>query len=90
MLAGKGKNQIGHFDETGVTLIQEQVKQWNTRDIMHLPKCKECKFGLICGGGCPVASLDIYSDINCPVCSDIENTMKVFVESKKNEILKRL
>lgn len=90
MLAGKGKYQIGHFTDTGVHFYSDEVKKWSTRDIRHLSKCKYCKYGLICGGGCPVAAIDINSDIDCPICSDIEATMKVFVESKKSDILKRL
>lgn len=90
MLAGKSKYQIGYFDEHGIKISSEQAKLWNERDILRLPKCKICKFAMFCGGGCPVAALNINSDIDCPVCSDIENTMKVYIESKKEEILKGL
>lgn len=90
MLAGKGRNQIGEFDDSKVTVYQDKADEWTSRDIMHMEKCKDCKYGLICGGGCPVAALDINKDINCPVCSDIDETIKALINSKKDEILSGL
>lgn len=86
MLAGKGQHQIGRFDEHGVQFYKEEVKKWSERNILRIPKCRKCKYGLICGGGCSIAALDINNDIDCSVCSDIEETIKVFVESKKKTL----
>lgn len=88
MLAGKEKNQIGKFNDEQVTIDQDKAEEWTSRDIMHIEKCKDCKYALICGGGCPIAALDINKDINCPVCSDIEATIRAFINSKKDELLK--
>lgn len=88
MLAGKDVHQIGTFDSSGVTIDIEKFETWTSRTVDNLEKCKECKYSLICGGGCPMAAINLNGDINCPICSDITETVKVFVEHKKNKILK--
>lgn len=90
MLAGKCKHQIGTFNETEVCIDENYNDIWIRRNIFRIPKCQRCKYGLICGGGCPMAALNINGDIDCPVCSDIEDTIKVFIDTKKDEILQRL
>lgn len=43
-------------------------KSFLTRDITTIPKCKSCKFALLCGGGCANAvnpDLDITETPNC-------------------------
>ncbi|MCL2311366.1 MAG: hypothetical protein FWC41_02585 [Firmicutes bacterium] len=54
-----------------------------------MQKCKECKFTLFCGGGCPINALETYGDINCPVCDDIEKTLEVYVKHTKDNFLKQ-
>lgn len=42
------------------------------RSIEKIPKCRECRYSLLCGGGCPV-SLNNYSDLYKPECFSITN-----------------
>lgn len=90
MLAGNSVHQIGYFDERSVKINPVLDERWSNRTVLRISKCSECKFALICGGGCPVASIDINEDIDCPVCSDIENTIIAFVEHNKQKILQRI
>ncbi|OZQ67101.1 hypothetical protein CA600_09635 [Paenibacillus sp. VTT E-133280] len=90
MLAGKGHHQIGSYDGESVKLDPNLEGMWKDRTILRIPQCKECKYGLICGGGCPIAAIDINQDIDCPVCSDIEDTMKAFVNTRKRQILQKV
>ena len=41
------------------------------RNIDKIPECKQCKYSLLCGGGCPMRLTD-YSDYFKPVCSSIK------------------
>lgn len=90
MLAGNNEHKIGDFDEEGIKINPILDEKWSNRTVIRITKCRECKFALLCGGGCPVASIDINEDIDCPVCSDIENTIITFVEHNKEKILQRI
>jgi len=40
---------------------------WRTKNIFSIPDCRDCKFSLICGGGCTYSSL-LVSEGTSPVC----------------------
>ena len=75
--AGCKEQAIGHFDESGVAINQNKLRKWTHRSPFNIEKCKDCKFILFCGGGCPVESIE-KGDINCPSCIDIEKTIEVY------------
>ena len=41
------------------------------RNIDKIPECRECKYSLLCGGGCPLRLQD-YSNLFKPVCSSVK------------------
>ncbi len=84
--AGREEQSIGHFDENGVTIDQDKLRKWTHRSPFNMEKCKDCKFILFCGGGCPVESIE-KGDINCPSCIDIEETLKVYAKYMKDKLL---
>ncbi|PJI10521.1 MULTISPECIES: radical SAM/SPASM domain-containing protein [Clostridium] len=89
LIAGKCKSDIGTFDEKGIYFDEHMTKLWFERDVFRIPKCRECKFRFICGGGCPVEAIDVNNDIDCAVCSDIEKTLQVYIDSIKDKILEK-
>ena len=88
MLAGKGVYQIGTFDASEVRIDSNKLNTWTERTIYNLEKCKDCKYSLICGGGCPMAAINLNKDLECPFCSDIAATIEAFVEHHKDDFLK--
>jgi uncharacterized protein len=90
LLAGKNAGVIGTFDDKGVYYDTDLSKLWVERSVFRIPKCKQCKYGLLCGGGCPVAAIEVNGDIDCPVCSDIEKTLEVYIDTIKNKFLDQL
>jgi uncharacterized protein len=60
---------------------------WMDRSPFHMEKCKDCKFILLCGGGCPAESLEKAGNINCPSCNGIEQTLKVYVSHIKDKLM---
>ena len=85
---GRGDCTIGTFDETGVHVDKERLSAWTKRDPFRMPGCADCKYLLLCGGGCPVKSLERFEDIQCNVCSDIERTLEVYVHQKGEELVR--
>lgn len=76
--AGCKERAIGHFDESGVTIDKEKLLKWINRSPFNMEKCKDCKFILFCGGGCPAKSIE-KGDINCPVCGEYEKSIEAYV-----------
>ena len=87
--AGDENYNIGRFDEKSVTIDKDKLGMWKNRNPFKMEKCKNCKFILLCGGGCAKSSISKYKNINCEACNDIENTLRVFVKHNKNEFLKK-
>lgn len=85
--SGKGKHDIGCFDEQGVFIDKEKWKMWTERTVFRLDKCKKCKYAFLCGGGCPVLAMEQNGNIDDSVCSDIAQTFNSYVE---NVVIKRI
>ena len=48
---GKTNESLGTF-YPDVSLKQDIVEQWVSRDVTSIPECRECSVQLACGGGC--------------------------------------
>lgn len=48
---GKADESLGTF-YPDVSLKQDIVEQWVSRDVTSIPECRECPVQLACGGGC--------------------------------------
>lgn len=48
---GKQGESLGTFYPE-VKKYAEAVEEWQERDILSIPKCRDCNLSLICGGGC--------------------------------------
>ncbi len=80
---------IGKFDENGVDIKIDKLNLWKNRNPFTIPKCKGCKYILLCAGGCPYYALKKFGDINCGICNDIDNTLKIYVKHIKDRLLNK-
>lgn len=83
--AGKEENMVGRFDGDGIHFDDVEIDKWRNRTIFRMPKCLDCKYCLVCGGGCPALSVMHKGDINDPMCSDIADVMSIYVEYIKKK-----
>ena len=84
----KKEYSIGNFDENYVNINYEKLNIWKKRNVFDIVKCKNCKFILLCAGGCPFYSLERYGNINRAICNDIDKTLQIYVCHIKNKLLK--
>ncbi|MDF2484265.1 MAG: hypothetical protein K0R46_433 [Herbinix sp.] len=84
---GKGNHTIGTFDKNGIIIDENAYQLWMGRNIFRIAKCRECKYALLCGGGCPVAALEQNKNIDCVICSDIEKTLELYINIMKPQFL---
>ncbi len=51
-----------------------RLKLWQEKSVFDMENCKNCKYGILCGGGCIARSLSIYGSLQKGYCSNfIEN-----------------
>lgn len=85
--AGNKRYMIGSFDENNVTIDKDKLSEWKNRSPFEIEKCKDCKFILLCGGGCAKCAITTHGNINCGICNDIEKTLEIYVKHNKNRFL---
>lgn len=49
---GKTEHVIGDYTKGGIEWTEAKAS-WFGRNISNIPHCKQCKYALLCGGGCP-------------------------------------
>ena len=49
--AGKLDESVGTFYPS-INLVSEQIDEWESRDVISIPGCRDCNLQLACGGGC--------------------------------------
>jgi len=58
----------------------EQMRaKWHQRSIANIPKCLQCKYALLCGGGCLYRALVDNEDLYAPHCDDFASSFAEFV-----------
>lgn len=60
--------KVGTFSPS-FQIHENQVAQWRERTIMSIPECRDCKYSLICGGGCAYKAYKQFGSLNKPRCS---------------------
>lgn len=67
---------------------QKAVETWQKRDVKSIPKCRECNYDVICGGGCGVVAANRHSgNILSPDCRPIQELMETGVNHYIKEIM---
>lgn len=67
---GKPDEQLGTFYPE-VRLDEDAVFEWQDRDILAIPECRECNVRLICGGGCGALAKNRKGDLHGPDCRPV-------------------
>ena len=85
---GNPEFAIGKF-YPDLEYYEDKVNLWKERTILNIPKCRECKFSPICGGGCSYSSFLIYKGEKTPVCERYQEVLDTFFRLRGEKILKK-
>ncbi len=64
---GKSGEELGTFYPY-IEINEEKIKEWESRDVTTIDKCKNCNVQLACGGGCAAVAKNKFgktSDADC-------------------------
>ncbi len=67
---GKPDEQLGTFFPE-VRLDEDAVFEWQDRDILAIPQCRECNVRLVCGGGCGSLAKNRTGTLHGPDCRPV-------------------
>ncbi len=60
-------------------LDENEINRFMSRNITCMQKCSECRYALVCGGGCPADSREQYGSIFHPFCADYPRILKTYI-----------
>lgn len=73
---GKSDESLGTFYPE-VILIQDIIRQWESRDVTTIPECKSCPVQLACGGGCGSVAKNKNGSICSPDCRPVKELLEL-------------
>jgi uncharacterized protein len=74
--AGKKEESLGTF-YPDVALEKERVSEWEQRDVLNIPECRDCNLQLACGGGCASVALNKTGRLNIPDCRPVKELLEM-------------
>lgn len=72
-VVGKQEHIKGRYTKDGIIWNEEILNKWQNTDITYLEQCRECKYALLCGGGCPYHRMLGRSEQQCYIFKNILN-----------------
>ena len=71
---GKECSEIGRYTAAGMTLDPVKSAEWFGRNAALIPECLECRYCLICAGGCPQYAQYNHGALDRPFCDGFQET----------------
>jgi len=81
---GKQGESLGTFYPE-VKKYTEAVEEWQERDILSIPKCRECNLSLICGGGCASMAKNYNGSLHSHDCRPVTELLELGIAHYFNE-----
>lgn len=70
-----------------VNLNTKEINKWKNRNVKNISKCADCKYDVICGGGCGVVAANNNSgSVLSPDCRPIQELMEIGVNHYIDDI----
>lgn len=85
--AGREEYKLGTFYPE-VRLNQDYIREWQSRNVNNITECRDCRYNVICGGGCGVVAANKTGKVLAPDCRPIQDLMETGVNYYREEIMK--
>ncbi|MBU7015798.1 MAG: radical SAM protein [Theionarchaea archaeon] len=80
---GNEVHSVGRYSPTFE--LTKNFGQWQDRTLVNLPRCLECEYASLCGGGCPISAFNTSGTIMEPSQSQCKS-----VEAYVHEVIPQL
>lgn len=83
---GREEYKLGTFYPEAV-LFDEKVQQWQMRNVNNIKECHDCRYNVICGGGCGVVAANRTGRVLAPDCRPIQELLEIGVNYYAEEVM---
>lgn len=73
---GKSDESLGTFYPE-IILNREKVREWESRDVISIPECRNCSLQLACGGGCGSVAANRNGKIHSVDCRPVKELLEL-------------
>lgn len=73
---GKKGEELGTYYPV-ITKNEDEIENWQNRDITTIAKCKNCEVALACGGGCASVAKNQNGHVNSPDCRPVKELLSL-------------
>jgi hypothetical protein len=70
-----------------VSSNNKYIEQWQLRNVNNIEECKDCRYNVVCGGGCGVIAANKQGRVLAPDCRPIQDLLDIGVNYYQNEII---
>ena len=84
-VAERNEFKLGTF-YPAVNLNNDQIAEWQSRNVLNIPECQDCQHNIICGGGCGVVAAHKNGSVLSPDCRPIQALVDLGVNYYIDEI----
>lgn len=68
------------------TFNRDEIEQWERRDVLNIPECRECEVAHLCGGGCGVVGRNRHGRVLGPDCRPVKELLELGIEYFATEL----
>jgi uncharacterized protein len=73
---GKDGESLGTFYPEN-QIFTDEIEAWEERDVLSIPKCRDCNLALICGGGCASMAKNYNGELNSHDCRPVTELLEL-------------
>ncbi len=83
---GREEYSLGTFYPQ-LQLNSSEIGEWQKRNVLNIPECRDCDVSLICGGGCGVVAKEKNGSVLSPDCRPIKGILEQGLKYFQSDIL---
>lgn len=69
-----------------VSLDKKPISEWQKRNVLTINECRDCRYNVVCGGGCGVVALNRNGSILSPDCRPIQDIFDIGINHYIDDI----
>ena len=77
-IVGSDNEKLGQYYPE-LILDERTIQRWHGRIVTNIPKCRTCKYALLCGGGCTAQAMYKADDTFVPYCEQFGELLEMYV-----------
>ena len=87
---GTAHGEVGGYGAEGLSVDPTKSAEWFGRNAALIPECLDCRYCLICAGGCPQHAIHNHGTLYKPYCDGFQETYPLVLAEHVDKYLAEL